>query len=107
MATTSNAQAIAFVNNMARRYADAEAQAYNTARALNDFWNANAVSAVIPNDATIIADGAAADGRQIVTGAQITNIVTRAQEKIADYDAGGGAKKNTVLAVAVNTQSRI
>lgn len=105
--SSSNAQAIAFVNNMARRYADAEAQAYNTAVALNAFWNANSVSAVVPNDATIILDGAATDGRQIVTGVGTTNIVTRAQEKLADYQANSNAKLNTVLALAVNTTSRI
>jgi hypothetical protein len=107
MATTANAQAIAFVNNMARRYADAEAQAYNTAKALNAFWNANSVSGVVPNDATIILDGAATDGRQIVTGAQTTNVVTRCQEKIADYEANSSAKLNTILALAVNTTSHI
>lgn len=102
----SNVQAIAFANTKARVYADARAQSYMTAKALVNFWNANSVSGVIPNDATQIADGAATDGRQIVTNAQITSIVTRAQEEVADFEATSSAKLNTILAVAVNGASK-
>lgn len=106
MANT-NIQAINFSNNMARRMADSMAQNYYTAKAIVNFWNANTVSAIIPNDSVTISDGAATDGRQIVTDAAITAIVTRAQEIITDYEATSNAKLNTVLAVAVNTQSHI
>lgn len=106
MANISNPQAIAFVNQKARVYADARAQSYATAKALVNFWNANTVSAVIPNTTDVILDGAATDGRQIVTAAGITNIVTRAMDEIADYEATSNAKLNTILAVAVNTGSR-
>lgn len=107
MADISNPQAIAFVNEQARVMADSMAQNYATAKAIVNFWNANNVSAVIPNTVDVILDGAATDGRQIVTGAAITNIVTRAMEVIADYEATSNAKLNTVLNVAVNTGSRI
>ncbi len=86
--------------------ADAMAQNYMTCKAIVNYWNANSVSSVIANTTDTIADGAATDGRQIITGAMVTNIITRAQEVIADYEATSNAKLYTVLAVAVNGGSR-
>ena len=77
---------------------------YFRAKAIVDQWNAQSLSAVIPNDASPIMDGADTDGRSLITGANVTNIITRAMEVIADYEAGSNAKLNTVLKVAVNPQ---
>ena len=98
--------AITFCNQEVRPYADAEAQAYWTAKKLLNNWNSLAMSAKIPNDASLIVDGSATDGRNAVTGAQITNVITRAQEKIADYEAATNGKLTTITQVAVQTQPR-
>jgi hypothetical protein len=102
MANVTNAQAVAFSNNRARRMADLLYSAYLTAKSLVSEWNAQNVSDVVPNTSDLLVDGSALDGRAPVTGAQVTNIVTRCQELIADYEAGGSAKLNTVVAVKVN-----
>lgn len=60
---------------------------------LTQEWFAGNMAADIPNDATMIDD----DGKKPLTGADITNIVTRASEFIADYESADNAKLNTVL----------
>ena len=104
MANT-NPTAIAFSNDKARVMADCMATSYYTAKSIVNEWNANSISSIIPNDSTLIADCAATDGRNQVTGAQITNIITRAMEIIADYEASSDAKLNTVQQVKVNGQA--
>lgn len=106
MATTNNPQAISFVNQKARPMADTMAQLYLTSKSIVAFWNANSVSAVVPNDSTVILDGAATDGRQIVTGQAITAIVTEAMAVISHYEASTNAVLNQIEAVAVNGQSK-
>ena len=101
--------AIAFCNNYIRPGADKRAQDYYFAKSLNDVWNSG-LSALIPNDATVIADGAApngtttagGDGRRLIKGSDVWLLATRCQEIITDFEASGNAKLNTVLACAVN-----
>lgn len=106
MATNTNAEAIAFSNQKARLMADAMAQSYFSAKVIVDQWNADSLSSIILNTTDLIVDGSATDGRNPATGAEVTNIITRAQEIITDYEANGNAKLNTVLAMAVNTGSK-
>lgn len=109
----SNPQAIAFSNARIRIMADLLGSAYLSAKKLLAEWNAQGVAAVIPNDATVIDDGAAADGRPIVTDAAATAIVTRCLELVNWMETGqiaaGGtvtdATLNTVVACAVNSRS--
>jgi succinylarginine dihydrolase len=94
--------------------ADMLYSAYLTAKSLVQQWNSQSVSAVIPNDATVIADGSAADGRAQITDAQATNIITRAIELINWMERGtldtsgtqNNATLNTVGAVEVNGTAR-
>jgi hypothetical protein len=106
MANITDAEAIRFCNEWARPAADRLAQRYYTAKALVNEWNARDMVVKIPNTADVIVDGSggAGDGRPGVTAAQITAIITRAQELVTDYEATSQAKLNTVLAVAVNPQ---
>lgn len=111
MANT-NPQAITFSNAKIRPMADLIYTAYETAKSVVEQWNAQNVSAVIPNDTTIIADGSATDGRAQITDAQATNIITRCQELIQWMENGlvaspfnasvTNATLNTVAAVQVN-----
>lgn len=85
-------RAIAFAQNTRTAATYAEFW-YRYAKRLTQEWFASNMAADIPNDATMIDD----DGKKPLTGADITNIVTRASEIIADYEAGDNAKLNTVL----------
>ena len=105
----TNPQAIAFSNDYARRAADHLAQAYFFAKLTVSQWNANSMSSLITNTSDVIRDsaspnddnGSSGDGRPVVTGTEITNLITRCQEIITDYEATSNAKLNTVLNVAV------
>lgn len=106
MATINNAQAVAFCNQKVRPMADTMAQSYFTAKAIVSFWNANSLSSVIPNTTDIIVDGAATDGRQILTGQAATAIITEALAIVSHYEASTNAVLNQIQQVAVNGESR-
>lgn len=70
---------------------------------------------LIPNDSEVLNDGAAVDGRNIITGAQAVNLVNRATDfknfcegsvAIGTNDASKSIL-NTILAAAVNVSSGI
>jgi len=94
-------QAIKFSNEKLRVLATLKVQVYQLESQIVDEWNAQSLSTVITNTSDVVVDGAATDGRSIITGADATNIVTRAMEDIADLEAGNNAKLNTLMAVAV------
>lgn len=107
MAAITNPTAVAFANQKIRVAADAMLVNYHTCKAIVDAWNAGSISSVLTNTADNVVDGSATDGRNPITGAQATAIITRALEVVADMEASGGAKLNTIALVAVNGQSRI
>lgn len=104
-----NPQAVKFANEQGRVLADALSTAYWTAKRLvtNYYSDPELGSAYTTGILDTVADGAVADGRPVITGNDVLGIVTRASELIADMEAAGGAKLNTVLALAVNGNSRI
>lgn len=61
---------------------------YRRAKFVLERWFSG-LNADIDNDATEYAPG--------ITGAEITNIITRCSELVADYEAGTNAKLNTIL----------
>ena len=93
----TNAQAVDFVNNFVRPLANQYAKLYYDVKAAGQFYTANNLAAVITNTADVVADGAAADGRPILTGAQVRTIVTRCNELITDMEATTNAKLNSLL----------
>ena len=101
MAVNSNPQAVTFTNERIRPMADKLARIYYESKALVNDWFAQNVGSVILNNADTV-DQPVMDGRRVVTGAECTNVVTRAIELVADMEANSNAKLNTVLAVAVN-----
>ena len=106
MPAITDPAAVAFANQKVRPMADAMAQNYATCKAIVNEWNATSMSAKITNTTDIITDGSAQDGRNQITGAQATSIITRAQEVITDYEATSSAKLNTVISVKVNGQAK-
>jgi len=88
---------------------------YETAESVAAQWNAQGVSAIIPNDTTVIADGAATDGRPPMTNAQVNNIINRCLDVVnwmngsASVPAGDNSKAvlSTVAAVQVNGKAAL
>ena len=75
--------------------------AYYAAKAVTQEWSARGGVALVPNDdKAVLTDGAQTDGRPIISGAAVNNVVTRLAELVADYEADDCAKLNTLLAVA-------
>lgn len=106
MAAITDASAVAFSNKKIRVMADLMYTSYQSAKSLLAEWNATGMSSLIVNTTDLISDGSPADGRTQITGAQATNIVTRAQDIITDYEASSNAKLNTVALVQVNGGAR-
>lgn len=73
------------------RAARAHHLAYERGGFVIDRWFAE-FSGSIPNDATEVAPG--------ITGAEVTNLITRCIEQTGDMEANSNAKLNTVLAVS-------
>jgi hypothetical protein len=79
---------------MARPTANAIALAYWKSKQLLAEWYGNDLGSLIPNTTDPVVDGNA----KAITGAKVVNVVTRAGELVADLEASGNAKLNTVLA---------
>lgn len=107
MPNITNPEAINFCNSKIRVAADVLAQAYNTMKSIRNEWYAKNLGVIIPNTTDLVEDGSDIDGRHQITGADATGIIVRAEEFINDYEAGGNAKLNTIIKVAVNGQSRV
>lgn len=112
----TNPVAIRFANEKLRRAADLLAQLDNFAGATINEWNALGGVALIPNTADVLRDsaspqddlGTGGDGRPVVTGAKLNNIINRLIALRATSAASGLAMgvagvRDTVLQVAVNT----
>jgi len=118
MAAITDPRVIAFSNNYVRRYADLLESAYNSALHIINTWNGQGLAAITPNTAAIVQDSAApdgvdavgGDGRTVLAGSDINNIITRAtdlknwMEGSAGISAGDGTKAvlNTISKVKVN-----
>ena len=105
MADITDPTAVRFCNERVRTAADRLAQAYNYAKIVSAEWTANDMGTTIPNNSgdTVI-DGAATDGRHVITGEDVNSLINRLDELITDYEATSSAKLNTILSVAVNPQ---
>lgn len=101
MAITSP-QDVRFCNEQVRVAANDLLRAYRRAEIALDAWFANGHNTSITNSATDndVIDGSAQDGRPIMTGADVHNLVTRLSELVTDMEASGNAKLNTVIACA-------
>ncbi len=112
MANT-NPQAVAFANTKVRPLADELRRCYLTCKAFVQLWNSQGLAALIPNDATVISDGAATDGRAPITDAQVNVLFGHASNLIAYFEGASAAPTNNgsmqnfnqVNAIAVNGPS--
>jgi hypothetical protein len=95
-------EVIIFSNTRARVMADIRERDYNTAKRFKLEWDTRGLNAKIPNDATVIPDQAATDGRKIITGADLYNLYNRCTDIITDFEATSNAKLNQVVKISVN-----
>ena len=109
MADIDNAQTVRFCNEKLRVLADALSTAYYAAVAVTQAYYADPSLGELlsANMSGAVLDGSQTDGRPIVTGNDALGLITRASELVADYEANGNAKLNTVLAAAVNGQGHV
>lgn len=112
----TNPVAIRFANEKARVAADLIAQLDNFAAAVLAEWTALSGTTLFPNTSEVVQDSAApngvdatgGDGRPVVTGARINNIMTRltnlrSTSATTGLSMGATGVRDTVLQVAVNT----
>lgn len=103
MADNTNPQAIFVVNNHIRPAADKFAQLYNRCKALAAEASAENWAALFPNNADIIIDGAASDGRAIITNADVNVFITIITGYITFMEQNSNANRNNVFKIATNT----
>lgn len=107
----TNAEAITFSNEKIRVAADLMAKLYNLGISINAEWDARSLGSIIPDDSNEIlkdsaygSDGTDGDGRPVVTGEDLNNIVKGDLiDFVATLEANSNAKLNAILSVAVNT----
>jgi len=103
----TNLVAIKFSNEQLRPMADLLGQTYHSAKKLLDTWAAIDGATLFPKTADVIEDGAAGDGRVVITGNMVNAIITNLQALVTDFEATGGVKLAAILKVGVNTQTKL
>jgi hypothetical protein len=109
--------AVKFGNEKARVAADLIAQLDNFATSVLNEWTALGGATLFPNTTAVLQDSAApngvdatgGDGRPVITGAMVNNIINRLNEMrsataTTGLALGVAGVRTTVLQVAVNTQ---
>lgn len=107
MANNTNVQAVKVANEQIRPLADAMAQLYDRAKGIGQLAVANNWNGTLfATDADTLIDGAATDGRGIVTNGQLKIILSLAAAFVTDFETSSNLKLNQTLQVAVNTKQR-
>lgn len=102
MANT-NPQAIVTCDTKLRPLADRFGQLYNVCKALQAEGAANGWAALFPNDATVIGDSAATDGRPIITNADIFALIAIVTTFVNYMEASSNANRNLAMKIGPNT----
>lgn len=100
----SNPQAVRVANEKLRPLADKLGQLYNLIKALAAEASAENWTALFPNDATVIDDGADVDGRAPVTNAEMATLIGVGSAYLTFMEQNSNANRNVVLKIAVNPE---
>jgi hypothetical protein len=116
MAAITSPVAVKFANDKIRVAADLLAQLDNFAATVTNEWTAISGTTLFPNTTDVVADSAApngvdatgGDGRLVITGAKVNNIINRltalrSATATTGLAMGVAGVRDTVLQVAVNT----
>lgn len=101
-APTTSPQVKLFCNGPIRNGAQELADVYINAKRVTTVYGARALAADIPATDDPIDDGAADDGRPVISGNDVRAIITLLANFCADYEANAGAKLIAVARVAPN-----
>jgi hypothetical protein len=104
MPDITNPQAIRVANEKLRPLADRFGQLYNYCKMLQAESQAEGWGAMFPNTADVITDGAAGDGRSVITGADVTALINMTATFLNYMEANANANRNLSLRIAVNPE---
>lgn len=96
----SNPQAVLFANTYARQGANLAVTNYLTMKRILEVWDGDTISNVIPNDANLLVDGSATDGRPPITNAQITVEISNMRTLVATLEANSNLILNQFLQIS-------
>lgn len=106
MADITNTQAVNFTLNTARPLADAYVALYWAAkRAYLDYVSKGGM-AIIPNDSSIVMDGSATSGNNVVTGADVNVLLAHLSSLVSDMEASSGLKLAQVMKASTGYSAR-
>lgn len=95
-------QSITFVNTQVRPLADRVSQMYWFAKSVLQQFNANGLASTITNDTSVVVDGAAVDGRTVLTGADVNVFLSLMQGIVTNFEATSNLQLNQISKPAVN-----
>lgn len=112
MAAITDPIAIAFANRNIRPIADAMASLYEACKITQLDWSAKGISSLIPNTSDVLVDGASVngtdgtggDGRVVIAGSDVNQIMFRISELVTDYEANNKTKLLSIHGVNVNVR---
>ena len=104
MALITNPQAVRIGNEKIRLLADRFGQLYNLAKAMQAEAQAEGWSALFPNTPDTLNDGADADGRVVITGADVTAFISMVGTFLTYMEQTSNANRNLALKIAVNPE---
>ena len=102
MPDITDPEAVRFANEKVRTLADAATAYYYAATAFLNEWNATGMATKIPNTADPIIDGAATDGRTIITGADVNGLKSHVDTMVSDLEVNTNLKLDILLKIEVN-----
>lgn len=100
----TNPQAIRIANEKMRPLADKFGQLYNLCKMLQAEAQAESWASLFPNDAEVIVDGSASDGRTVIANSDISAFISAVGTFITYMEQTSNANRNLVLKIAVNPE---
>jgi hypothetical protein len=95
---------IRFSNEKIRASSDKYVQLYNWAKNVVNLYVAQDIGNLISGDeAEVLDDGSSVDGRPLITGQDLLNVITNLQTFISTSEANSNAILNIFAKAAVNT----
>lgn len=104
MANIVDPTAVKFANETIRPAADRLVQLYWLAKNAQQQFTAKGLAALIPNDTSLVVDGAATDGRTPITGFDVNVVLSYLGAFVTAMEATSSLELNQVGKVAVNTR---
>jgi predicted TPR repeat methyltransferase len=107
MADINDIQAVTFCNTKLRMVADVLQTAVESSQTMTAYWNAHPELGTLftNNMSGKVLDGAATDGRPIITGNDVLIMIGLLNTLVSEYAANSNQNMNGLLRVAVNGKS--